>query len=160
MSLGLQDINSQAGRDALNAAYGNAGVTEGTAAGTIKTVTSCPYIIGGKWQTNKTVTDSIAWGTAATSGVELGDLPDGKTGFYTVSVDSAQAIKVNGYVATDPADQAIIIKAPVAGTAFLAIIKVVNASGAVFNPGTTDLSAAGITATYWNGVMCPATETI
>lgn len=159
MAEGLRSLVDAGLREAIgNRSTAKSGLAEGTNAGTIKTTNTTPFLIGGAFL-SKNATDNIAWGTAATTGVELADLPDLKTGYYTVSLNSAGAVKVNGYIAGDDVT-AIIIKAPVADTAVIGVIKVVNASGAVFNPGTTDLSAAGITATCTDYAVLPVTETI
>lgn len=121
----LEDLNSQALRDFIgNKALGNALVTEGTNAGTIKTTNAVDYQINGQIYT-KAATDNIAMTASVVQA-------NGTTKYYLVS------IQADGTVVTTPGTSTLLPECP-ADQAPLAAFKLV--ATAAFTPGTTDLAA-------------------
>lgn len=153
---GLTSIEERAliGDVALNAP----GLIKATTTSKLKVANTVKFITGGLWA-SYAAADNITWGTAASTGLELRDLADLETAYYTISVSGAGVIKVNGPVAAgDP----LTIYAPVDGTTLFGILKVVNSqtTPAVFNPGTTLLDVAGIACTFYDYRILPTVETL
>ncbi len=132
----VSNIDHQGLLDYLhNRTWGCAGLAEGTNANTIKITNAFHFEIGGNLF-YKAVTDNIAMTACAQQAV-------GTTCYYTVSIGSTGAVAVKKGTATklaEPGDNRNII----------GVIKVVTDATHTFTSGTTDLSAAGVTATYAN----------
>jgi hypothetical protein len=123
----LEDLSSQALQDFIgNKALGNALVTEGTNAATIKTTNAVDYQINGQVYT-KAATDNIAMTAQPVQA-------SGTTCYYLISIDAAGTVTTTKGVA----DSGLIPECPSA-QAPLAVIKLVAA--AAFTSGTTDLGA-------------------
>lgn len=139
-----------------NRSFTSAVLAEGTNAGTFKTTAACTFTIKGQHYA-KAATDNIAF---ATGGDAFVTQPDLSTCYYLFVIDSAGAITVvqgrdslksraqgkplPGEIPNCPADRAV-----------LGVMKIVT-SGGTFLPGTTDLSAAGVTDTYANCAHVPS----
>lgn len=130
-----------------NINLGNAQLAEGTNANTIKTVQAIDYLISGLLY-SKAATDNIAMTAAAVQAA-------GTTAVYLITID------VNGTVTITKGDQATIgqgtvLKWPAAPAASAVIggFKLKNTTNP-FTSGTTDLSAAGVTATFYNFAAYP-----
>lgn len=123
----------------LNSAGEDADVTEGTNANTIKTTDACSYTIAGVIY-EKAATDNIAMDAVSAQA-------DLTYRLYLVSINAAGTVAITGgtAVATDTA----VLPALPADSAPLAYFKIAT-SGATFTSGTTDLSAAGITDTFFD----------
>lgn len=142
----LRDIDHDVLRSLIGTAcHGKAGLAEGTNAATIKTATAVTYSIAGKAY-SKAATDNLAF--SAGHAVQA----DGTTRYYGVALDSS------GAIVTTQGDAGGEMPEKVSGTCLIGFIKVV-CSGGAFTPGTTDLSAAGVTATYLDVTMKPLATT-
>jgi hypothetical protein len=122
---------------------GKAGLAEGTNANTIKTVTTVPYSINGRLY-SKAATDNIAMNALAAQAAL-------KDCMYLVLIDSAGTVSLakgtevaNGAGAVLPANPAPTTRS------VLGAFKVATAAATTFTSGTTDLSAAGVVATFYD----------
>lgn len=124
----------------LNGAFTKGGLTEGTNSGTIKTANTINFAINGQLYT-KAATDNIACTAAAAQAVSTYCL-------YLVCIDSSGTVStVKGTeVATDTA----VLPARTADTAVIGAFKIATDGTHTYTAGTTDHSAAGITATYYD----------
>lgn len=153
----LNDVYSGANR-ALhgNRAFtaGGLAITAGGAAATFKTVNTINFIINGIFYA-KTAAAAGAFSTDATVYIQ----PVSTTGYYIVALNAAGTFK------TIPGRNGNVVEGPTYG--FLpdiadtlcpvGIIKVVTDSTHTFTPGTTNLDAAGLTVTYTDISVIPAT---
>jgi len=139
----------------VTASFGKAGLAEGTNPSTIKTTIAVSYAINGiAYQ--KVITDNIAMNALAAQSQLT-------TCLYAVDIDSAGAITLSKGPEVLTADLAggvngiAVLKEPaaVANKARLGVVKVATASATTFTSGTTDLSAAGITASYTDYIGGP-----
>lgn len=130
--------------------YSSAALAEGTNANTFKTTATVNYSIDGVLY-SKAATDNLAF-TAASQQADLTDCA------YLVELDSSgTAATVKGTAVASGGT--IVVPAPSAATKCpIGYIKVAL-SGSTFTAGSTDLSAAGVTATYFNLAVLPATTT-
>lgn len=133
--------------------FGKPIIAEGTAAATIKTTAATNYAINGLMYT-KAITDNIAV-TASASQAPL------TTCLYVVGVDAAGAVTVvkgTEQLTADLTSGNKVLQFPDGRSPLvcpLGYIKVVTANATTFTAGTTDLSAAGITATYQDVFQLP-----
>lgn len=153
----LSDLNSQANR-ALHGgrAHTASGISmTGTAgAATFDTANTVTFELGGKFQSKTAITAGV-FSVDATPYVQ----PISTTAYYIGTLDAS------GTVRTIPGRNARPIEGPIYG--FLpdiadtqcpfAIIKVVTDSTHTFTPGTSNLNAAGLTVTYYDISVIPAT---
>jgi hypothetical protein len=122
----------------LYTCFGPAGLAKGTNAHTIKTANSVNYTINGVFK-GKGATDNIAMTACLLQAISTWCL-------YLVSLDAADAATVTkGEDAST--DTAVRPDLP-ANNCPIGLIKVATDATHTFTSGTTDLSAAGITATY------------
>lgn len=139
-------ISGQELRDFMgNMSLGHSGLVEGTNSATIKTTTVLPYRIGGQTFT-KAVTDNIAMTAAAAQAANT-------TCYYLASINASGTIKL-----TKGTDGSTNIPTLPENEAPVAIMKIVATNA--FTSGTTDLSAAGITATWAHINYIPASGTV
>lgn len=138
--------------EGVTACFGKAGLAEGTSANTIKTNApngaGTDYAING-YGYHKADTDNIAM-TALTV------QPDLYTCLYGVDIDASGTVSmVKGTqvltAALTGGDAVLKQPAKVDGKCRLGMIKIAT-SGGTFTCGSTDLSAAGVTATYYDFV--------
>lgn len=122
----------------INSGHSAAGLAEGTNASTIKTVNTFQYSIGGQRYT-KAATDNIAFTATAQQAISTYCL-------YLVSINSAGTVTVTK--GTEVATDTAVLPALPASSAPLGWVKVATNGATTFTGGTTDLSAAGITATF------------
>lgn len=131
--------------------YGKPAVAEGTNAHTLLTAAATIFSIAGQ-QYTKAITDNIAMTAAAAQA-------DGYTGWYLISINAAGTVLVTQgrLTATSSYDatQKQLPDVPAANCP-LAAMKIVT-SGGTFTSGTTDLSATGVTATFFDLARVPAT---
>ena len=140
----LREIDWNGLRKAIGTmCLGKALLAEGTNANTIKTTNAVDYSIGGRLYT-KAATDNIAM-TALAVQAALTDC------MYLVLIDSAGAVSLvkgvevaNGAGAYLPANPSPTTKA------VMGAFKIATAAATTFTSGTTDLSAAGITDTFYD----------
>lgn len=124
----------------LNMALGAAGLAEGTNASTIQTVNAIDFSIGGRLY-SKAATDNIAMTAAAAQAAEMYCM-------YLVSINASGTVKITK--GTDVATDTAVLPAVPASEAVIGAFKILTAAGTTFTSGTTDLSAAGITATFYD----------
>lgn len=144
------DLASLAGTRALS----KAGVAEGTNTHTIKTAApngaGTDYTIGGQAY-HLADTDNIAMTAAAAQAADT-------TAWYLVSVNAAGTVLITKgtetATASYSASTANQLPAVPAGNCPLAAMKVVTVA-VTFTSGTTDLSASGITATFFDLSLVP-----
>jgi hypothetical protein len=123
----------------LNANLGKPGLAEGTNANTLKTVADTNYTINGRTYT-LSATDNLAMTACAQQAISTYCL-------YLVSV-AAGGSTVTTTKGTSVATDTAVLPALPASQAPIGFFKVVTDASHTFTSGTTDLSAAGITATY------------
>lgn len=122
----------------LNVTLAACGLAEGTNAATIKTTNTVAFVVGGKFY-SYSATDNVAVTAATQQAVSTYCL-------YLVSINAAGTVTTTKgtAVATDTA----VLPALPASSAPLGYFKVATDGTHTFTAGTTDLSAAGITATF------------
>jgi len=133
-----------------NAAYAACGSAIATTTSKVKTVNTCPFTIDGVWY-SLSGTDNF-WtltGTAVTAAT------GGATMHYALCVNSSgTASVVQG--PTNQGSTTVWTPAPAnllpIDIAVIATLKISLTATTVFTPGTTALSAAGVTATYEDGM--------
>jgi hypothetical protein len=143
----LKRLNDMNQREALgNLCLGAAGLDEGTNAATIKTVNAIDYAIDGILY-SKAATDNIAMNALAAQA----DLTDC---MYLVTIDaSGTVVLVKGNAVAAGGD----CELPDLPDGYCAIGAIkIALSGGTFTSGTTDLSGTGVTATYYDFMICPA----
>lgn len=145
----MQELTEISG---LTAALGKAGLAEGTAANTIKTTNQVYFAVAGV-ALSKAATDNIAMNALALQAADT-------TCLYAVHIDAAGAVTMAKGVEvsnTKLANGEVVLPIPeqLAAKAMLGVVKV-KTVGVTFTSGTTDLSAAGITATYVDYIGRPA----
>lgn len=139
---------------------------EGTNANTIKSTVIVPYVIAGRFY-SKAITDNIAisysgpavYG-ANTNGAFTGGA-NGSTRLYAICLDTTGAVSLEVGPVVDTAALAagaVTLQYPQApkGKAVTAIMRIAVTAGTTFTPGGTDLSAAGVTATFENVSSIPS----
>lgn len=136
--------------------FGNAGIAEGTGAGTVQIATAFDFTNRGRFAT-KAITDNIALTAQPVQAINT-------TCFYLLSIDSAGAVtttKGQEVLTAELANGAVGLHYPNApeDDAVFGAIKVVTNGSTTFTSGTTDLGAAGITDTYENLSAAPADNT-
>jgi hypothetical protein len=142
----------------LNRAMDAAGLAEGTNAGTYKTVNAVAYSVKGKLY-SKAATDNIAF-AAATGADAFVTQPDLSTCYYLICLDaSGNARVVQGRDSLKSRAQGKpapgeIPNVPSNDYTVIGILKIVT-SGGTFLPGTTDLSGAGVTDTWYDVAAVP-----
>lgn len=123
-------------------------IAEGTNAGTIQTAAALDYLINEQLY-SKAITDNIAL-TACT--VQAA----GTTVVYSLFVNAAGTVTtVKGAEQKTGSKQPLSWGIQPADTAMFGAIKVANATNP-FTTGTTDLSAMGVTAIYYNVMAQPS----
>lgn len=132
------------------AAFSKAGLAEGTNAGTIKTAApngaGIDYAINGIGY-HKADTDNIAMTALAVQA----DLYTGTYGIWLDTSGNVSITKESAVLTADLTNDSAFPKLPVmlADKCLIGIMKIVT-SGGTFTCGTTDLSAAGVTATFYD----------
>lgn len=131
-----------------NFALSNGQIAEGTNTATIKTAAAIDYAINEQLY-SKAITDNIALTAGASQAA-------GKTAVYSLFINAAGTVSsVKGTEQTTGSKQPLSWGAQPADTVMFGAIKVVNATNP-FIAGTTDLSATGVTATYYNLMAQPS----
>ena len=124
-----------------NGCFSSGGLAEGTNAGTMQIARAINYTIDGQMY-NKAVTDNIAM-TAQTAQA------DNTYRRYLVEINSSGTVST---LAGTAASTAAAAKWPARSSSGKAVIGgvLIATSGGTFTMGTTDLSAAGITDTWYD----------
>lgn len=158
----LADVRHEALIDLLGSrCYGNPALAiDGVNAENVETANSVSYSIDGVMYTKAAVAeiDLSALGVLDEEGTAQSAVTaqeDGKDRAYLLVLNAAGTIFI---VEGDDVDTGETVRPPQCpnGYAPYGIVKVENASGADFTFGTTDLSTAGVTDTYVNVSVCPA----
>ena len=157
----------------LTVALASAGLAEGTNANTIKTTADITYTIDGRFY-SKATTDNIAisysgatvyqaaaGGIQAVNGGFTGGV-NGSTRIYGIFLNASGAASIVPGPIVDSAELAagrVALPFPDApnGVCPIGALRVALTAGTTFTPGSTDLSASGVTATFYNLADVPAT---
>jgi hypothetical protein len=149
-----------------NFALANGGLAEGTDAGTIQIAAAIPFVIDGRFY-SKAITDNIAisfTGASVYPGASNGSFT-GATGgsvrLYGIFLNASGAVSiVPGPVASvtklAAGEEALQFPPAQKDKACIGALRVQVTAGTTFIPGTTDLSAAGVTDTFYNLASVPA----
>jgi hypothetical protein len=121
-----------------NRNFGVPGLAEGTNANTLKTAAVTSYTIAGV-NYSKAATDNLAMTACTQQAISTYCL-------YLVSINSSGTVTTTK--GTSTATDTATLPALPASSAAIGYFKVVTDASHTFTSGTTDLSAAGITATY------------
>lgn len=150
----------------------SAGLAEGTNANTIKTTADITYTIDGRFY-SKATTDNIAisyagasvyqaaaGGVQAINGGFTGGV-NGSTRLYLLTLDSSGAVGIVPGAIVDSAELAagrVALQFPdaPAGACPFGALRIALTAGTAFTPGSTDLSASGVTDTFYNLMDVPA----
>jgi hypothetical protein len=156
----------------LTMALNSGGLAEGTNANTIKTVADINYVIDGRFY-SKTTTDNIAISysgpsvyQAAAGGIQTvnGGFTGGANGstrIYGIFLDTSGAVSLLPGPIVDSAELAagrVALEWPDApnGVCPIGGMRIALTAGTTFTPGSTDLSATGVTDTFYNLADMPA----
>lgn len=149
-----------------------AGLAEGTNANTIKTVNTVPFVLDGRFY-SKSATDNIAisysgpvvyqaaaGGIQAVNGGFIGGI-NGSTRLYSIFLDASGAVSILPGRIVDTADLAagrVALEFPDApkGVCPIGALRVALTAGTSFTPGQVDLSATGVTATFYDLADIPS----
>lgn len=149
-----------------------AGLAEGTNANTIKTVNTCTFVIDGRFY-SKTATDNVAisyagpsvyqaaaGGVQAVNGGFTGGV-NGSTRLYLICLSTAGAFSIVPGPIVDTAELAagrVALQYPddPIGVCCIGALRVALTAGTAFTPGSVDLSASGVTATFQDLCDVPA----
>lgn len=142
MSYNIEQINS--GFQSLTAA----GIAEGTNANTYKTTNTLTYTINGVFK-SKGATDNVAF----TSGI--GTVPPSSAALYAVWIDTSGNFSNTRGPVVDAADPCPVPTQTAANVALVGLIKIVTNASATFTPGSTDLSASGVTDSFFDCSVMP-----
>lgn len=118
----------------------------------IKTTNAVKYTIGGKWYSlsavpSQSIAALAAYPVAASS-----------TAYFGVWVDAAGTLSFSNGIEEGfpPLDRALSVSSGRrVQKCFLGYVKIVTGSSATFTPGTTELDASGITATFQDCKYAP-----
>lgn len=153
-------------------ALNSGALAEGTNANTIKTTADIAYVIDGQFY-SKATTDNIAisysgptvyqapTGVGSINGSFTGGV-NGSTRMYLICLSTAGAVSIVPGEIVDSADLAAgtnALEFPDApkGVCPIGAMRIALTAGTTFIPGSTDLSASGVTDTFYNLATVPAT---
>lgn len=140
----LETLRSNRDLISRNRVWSAAGVARGTTAAKAKTVNTITYAIDGKILT-KAGTDDF-W-TLSGSVVAISSWQK-----YVLLIDAAGAASILAGTASAVSAAAVTLPALPASKAVVGVITVATDGVTTFTPGTTALNAAGITATFIDGL--------
>lgn len=140
----IRDISHKSVRDGVGTVcHGSAGLAEGTNANTIQIARAISYAIAGRLY-YKAVTDNIAMNALAAQAA-LTDC------MYLVLINAAGAVSiVKGTAVANGAGASLPANPDPATYCVIGAFKIATAAATTFTSGTTDLSAAGITDTFYD----------
>lgn len=156
----------------LTIALASAGLAEGTNANTIKTTADITYTIDGRFYA-KATTDNIAISysgpsvyQAAAGGIQnvngafTGGV-NGSTRIYGIFLNAAGAVSILPGPIVDSAELAagrVSLQWPdvPVGVCPIGALRIALTAGTTYTPGSVDLSASGVTATFYNLADMPA----
>lgn len=156
----------------FTAALSSGGWAEGTNANTIQNANTVTYVIDGQFY-SKSATDNLAISysgatvyQAAAGGIQsvnggfTGGV-NGSTRIYLICLSTAGAVSIVPGTIVDSAELAagrvalMYPDAPI-GVCPVAALRIALTAGTTFTPGSTDLSASGVTDTFYNLATVPA----
>jgi len=143
MSYNIEQANS--GYLSLTAA----GVAEGTNANTFKTTNTLTFTSNGVFK-SKAATDNLTF-TAGTA------LAASQACLFAVWITSGGTVSTSQGPIVAAGDPCPVPGQVTAGTTLVGLIKVTTSSAVTFTPGSTDLSASGITAAFSDCMDMPGT---
>lgn len=153
-------------------ALNSGALAEGTNANTIQIATAINFVIDGQFYT-KAITDNIAisysgatvyqaaaGGIQAVNGGFTGGV-NGSTRIYGLFLSTAGAVSIVPGPIVDTAELAagrVALPFPTAprGVCPIGALRIALTAGTAFTPGSTDLSATGVTDTFYNLADMPA----
>lgn len=153
-------------------ALNSGALAEGTNANTIQIATAINFVIDGQFY-SKAITDNIAisysgatvyqaaaGGIQAVNGGFTGGV-NGSTRIYGIFLSTAGAVSILPGPIVDSAELAagrIALPFPTAprGVCPIGALRIALTAGTTFTPGSTDLSASGVTDTFYNLADMPA----
>ncbi len=153
-------------------ALNSGGLAEGTNANTIQIATAINYVIDGQFY-NKAITDNIAisysgptvyqaaaGGVGGMNGGFTGGV-NGSTRLYLICLSTAGAVSIVPGPIVDSVELAagrVALQYPDApiGVCPIGALRVALTANTAFTPGATDLSASGVTDTFYNLATVPA----
>lgn len=156
----------------LTMALNSGALAEGTNANTIQIAAAIDYIIDGQFY-SKAITDNIAISysgatvyQAAAGGIQsvnggfTGGV-NGSTRIYGIFLNAAGAVSILPGPIVDSAELAagrVSLQWPdaPAGVCPIGAVRIALTAGTTFTPGSTDLSASGVTDTFYNLADMPA----
>lgn len=156
----------------LTMALNSGGLAEGTNANTIQIATAINYVIDGQFY-SKAITDNIAisysgptvyqaaaGGIQAVNGGFTGGV-NGSTRIYGIFLNAAGAVSILPGPIVDSAELAagrVALQWPDAPVGLCPIggLRIALTAGTAFTPGSVDLSASGVTDTFYNLADMPA----
>lgn len=141
MSYNIEQANS--GYLSLTAA----GLAEGTNAATFKTTNTLTFTSNGVFK-SYSATDNLTF-TAGTA------LAASQACLFAVWITGAGAVSTTQGPIVAAGDPCPVPGQVTAGTTLVGLIKVTTSSAATFTPGTTDLSASGITDVFYDCMDMP-----
>lgn len=164
MSQNLQGANG------LSIAFNSGALARATTASLVKSTVAIAYCLAGKFVTSKAITDNIPFTIEPNSGIvptapnSFKTLQAGESCAFGVLLDSAGTVTFiqgdvvpNGQLCPVPNAPAGLTSTAGAGAKVLVgALKVANTTNP-FIPGTTLLSATGVTDTYFNFASHPGT---
>lgn len=143
----------------LNLGLSDGGLAEGTNANTFQNAAAINYLVKGQFY-SKGATDNVAF-TAATGADAFVAQPDLSTCYYLICLDASgnfrvvqgrDSLKSRAQGKPAPGE---IPNVPSNTYTVVGVLKIVT-SGGTFTPGSTDLSAAGVTDTWYDVSCIPA----
>lgn len=156
----------------LTMALNSGGLAEGTNANTIQIAAAIDYVIDGRFYA-KEITDNIAisysgasvyqaaaGGIQAVNGGFTGGV-NGSTRIYGIFLNAAGAVSILPGPIVDSVELAagrVALAFPdaPAGVCPIGALRIALTAGTAFTPGSTDLSATGVTDTFYNLADMPA----
>jgi hypothetical protein len=141
MSYNIEQANS--GYLSLTAA----GLAEGTNANTFKTANTLTYTSNGVFK-SKSATDNLTFSTGTA-------LAASQACLFAVWITSGGTVTTTQGPIVTSGDPCPVPGQTTAGTTLVGLIKVTTSSAVTFTPGSTDLSATGITPAYYDCMDMP-----
>jgi hypothetical protein len=141
MSYNIAEINS--GFVSLTAA----GLAEGTNANTFKTVNTLTFTNNGVFK-SLAATDNLTFSTGTA-------LANSQACLFGVWVNTSGTVTTTQGPIVASGDPCPVPAQATANTTLVGLIKVATSSSATFTPGSTDLSATGITDTFYDCMVMP-----
>lgn len=141
MSYNIAEINS--GFVSLTAA----GVAEGTNANTFKTTNTLTFTNNGVFK-SKAATDNLTFSTGTA-------LAASQACLFAVWINTSGTVTTTQGPIVAAGDPCPVPAQATANTTLVGLIKVTTSSSGTFTPGSTDLSASGVTGAYYDCMVMP-----